>query len=138
MSQPLLEAGIEVNRVQRHLNIDGRRKLRPHATHALARGTFTLGGFPLDDEDVAAPGGCQVVGNTRSDNPSTDDDYLSCLHSPSASHEVERSIVCDCDEDGILVLRLVVAYSTPGVIPKPRAFTCGARDLAWRPGQVFG
>src|SRR5437868_7536965 len=78
--QALLETCVERDRIQRHANIHRRRELRPHPAHALSGGAFTLMGFAFNHQNVFASCGSQMVGNTRSDNPSSDDGYLSCLH----------------------------------------------------------
>jgi hypothetical protein len=51
-----------------------------HSAHALARGTFALRGFALDDENVAASARRQMIGNAGADNASTDDDDDCSLH----------------------------------------------------------
>src|SRR5215471_3664239 len=73
MSYDFFKACIERNGIQRHLDIDGCRKLGSDATHALARGTLALRTLALDDQDAAAAGGCQMVRNTGSYDSSTHD-----------------------------------------------------------------
>jgi hypothetical protein len=80
IAEAILEAGVERNRVQRHLNADRSRKLRPHAAHALARRSLALRRFALDHEHVAASLRREVIGDARADDPSTSDDDFRSLH----------------------------------------------------------
>src|SRR5208283_4325213 len=80
ITKPLLKAGIERDRVKRHLDVDRRRKLRAHAAHAFARGPLALRGLALKDKNVFAAPGNQVVGNAGADNPSADENDVRGVH----------------------------------------------------------
>ena len=80
IAEPLLEARIKGDRVKRHLDVDGRRELRPHTAHALARGSLALRGLALKNEDVLATGGDKMVGDAGADNPSADENDVRSVH----------------------------------------------------------
>jgi|SRR5579871_4618099 len=78
MSEGCFEVAKKRNGVERHLNADRRGELGPDTAHAFSGGAFALGGFALQDHDVAAAGGCELVGDAGSDNAAADDDYVCC------------------------------------------------------------
>ena len=80
VSQAFFKAGIERNRIQRHLDVDRRRELRPYAAHALARGSLALRRLALDYQNIFAAGGREVVGDAGGNNASADEDDVCGLH----------------------------------------------------------
>src|SRR6266853_372022 len=82
-AEAFLETRIERNRIKRHLDIDWRRKLRPHSAHALAGGSFALRCLALDYQNIFAAGGDEVVGDAGADNSSADDYHVCGVHSAS-------------------------------------------------------
>src|SRR5258708_17495887 len=76
----VFEGRIERNRVERHLNVDGGRKLGAHAAHALPSRSLALCSLALDYEDVLTSRSDQVIGNTRPDNASADDGDVCGVH----------------------------------------------------------
>src|SRR5260370_38886550 len=62
------------------MDVGGRRKLRAHTGHALARGSLALRGFALKYKDVLATGGGKRAGDAGADNPSADDDDVRRIH----------------------------------------------------------
>src|SRR5438552_13698673 len=71
-----IELREEVDRILRHLDVDGRRELRAHATHALARRALALMRLALDHEHVCATRLSEVISDTRADNAAADDDDI--------------------------------------------------------------
>src|SRR6185503_3368479 len=69
----------EVNGIDRHLNVDWGCKLRSHATHALAGGSFALMCFAFDYENFCAAGCAQMIGDARPDDPAPDDYHVRCF-----------------------------------------------------------
>src|SRR5438876_7482234 len=80
MTDDFIELRKEVDRILRHLNIDGRRELRAHAAHALTRRALALMRFTLDDEHVRATCLCEVISDTGADNAAADDDDVRGFH----------------------------------------------------------
>src|SRR5258708_5204624 len=76
VSYHFIKSREEVDRVARHLNIDRRRELRAHATHAFPGRAFALMRLALKHEHISATRLGQVIGDTRSDNAAADDDYV--------------------------------------------------------------
>src|SRR5437588_10782544 len=70
----------EVDRILRHLNVDGSRELRAHTAHALASRAFTLVRFALNHQHVRAALLRKVISDARSDNAAADDDDVRSLH----------------------------------------------------------
>src|SRR5262245_39540157 len=75
----------EVNRVERHLDVDRRGELGAHAAHALAGRTESLLLFAFDDQNVRAARFGKVICDARSDDSSPDDDTV-CWFYPCALH----------------------------------------------------
>src|SRR6266498_61652 len=63
MTDDLIEPREEIDRIARHLNVDGRGKLHAYATHALPRRSFALMCLALDYEHVGAALVSKVVGH---------------------------------------------------------------------------
>src|SRR5258708_39986630 len=80
IAQMVFEGRIERNRVERHLNVDGGRKLGAHAAHSLPSRSLALCSLALDYEDVPTSRSYQVIGKTRPDNSSADDEYAAGEH----------------------------------------------------------
>src|SRR5437879_1652705 len=80
MSDDLIERGIERDRIQRHLDVDGSGELRTHAAHALASGAFALMALAFKHNHAAAACSCEVIGNAGAHDAAADDDYIRCLH----------------------------------------------------------
>jgi hypothetical protein len=80
MADDLFKAGIEGNRVKRHLNIHGRGKLRAHTAHTLACRTFALGTLAFDHQHVFAACMREMPRDAGANNAAADDDYVCCLH----------------------------------------------------------
>src|SRR6202030_1186715 len=83
MAEAFLEARIERNRIKRHLDIDWRRKLRPHSAHALAGGSFALRRLALDYQNIFAAGSDEVVSDAGADNSSADENDICSVHGAS-------------------------------------------------------
>lgn len=80
MPKPLLKARIERDRIQRHLDVHGRRELSAYAAHALPRRALSLMALALEDENAPLACGGKVVGDARADDAATDDQHIRCLH----------------------------------------------------------
>src|SRR5437588_12437358 len=74
----------EVDRILRHLNIDGSRELRAHTAHAFAGRALALMRFALEQQHVRASRLRKMISDTRSDDAAADDDDV-C----SFSHSVQ-------------------------------------------------
>src|SRR5579864_2518879 len=77
MSQLFIELCIKRNRVQRHMYIYRRRKLRAHPTHAFAGRAFALRGLSLNHKDTFTSGSGQMISDAGTDNSSANDDDIS-------------------------------------------------------------
>jgi hypothetical protein len=80
MADDFFKLRIEGNLIQRHLNVDGRGKLRAHAAHALAGGALALRAFPLDHQHAFAARMREMPGDAGANNAAPNDDYVCCLH----------------------------------------------------------
>ncbi|MCG3161882.1 MAG: hypothetical protein JMDDDDMK_03097 [Acidobacteria bacterium] len=69
----------EVNRIERHLDVDRRSELSAHAAHALAGRTESLLLFAFDDQNVRTARFGQVISDARSDDSAADDYDLRCF-----------------------------------------------------------
>ena len=76
MSQHFFEVAEKRNGVKRHLNADVGRELGAHATHAFARGPFSLVCLAFEDQYVAAAGFGKLIRDARSDDPAANNDYI--------------------------------------------------------------
>src|SRR5271167_1122969 len=79
-AKPLFEIGVERDRIQRHLDVHRRGKLRSDSSHALAGRTLALVGFPLHYQHLAATRFAQMPGDARTHNTAADDHNVRCLH----------------------------------------------------------
>src|ERR1700677_306751 len=80
IAKAIVETGIERDRVKRHPDIDRRRKLRPHAAHALARGSLALRGLSFDHKHVLTAGSDKMISNAGADDSSTDENDVCGVH----------------------------------------------------------
>src|SRR5213080_5008779 len=85
MADNFVELREEVDRVLRHLDVDGRRELRAHAAHALPGRAFALMSLALKHEHVRASRFCEMISDTRSDNAAADDDDVCSFSHPVQS-----------------------------------------------------
>src|SRR6185437_14572966 len=76
MPHGLLEIAKKRNRIQRHANARIRGKLRAHAAHALARRSFALVRFALQDDDIAASRPRELISDAGPDDSASDDDHI--------------------------------------------------------------
>src|ERR1043165_5477443 len=76
ITRSFFEAREEVYRVKRHLYVDGRGKLRAHASHALARGALALVRLALKHKHIAAACLRQMIGNARAHYAAAYDDHV--------------------------------------------------------------
>src|SRR5262249_30796763 len=76
----LFKSREEINRVERHLDVDRRGELSAHSAKALAGRTESLLLFAFDDQNVRAARFGKVICDARSDNPAADDDNIRCFY----------------------------------------------------------
>ena len=95
-----IELREEIDRILRHLNIDGSRELRAHTAHALAGRALTLVRLPLHHQHVATATVRQVPGNARPDDSPADNDDIRRLRHIGISPHKNAAVTAEFGTNG--------------------------------------